>query len=254
MDNNYTTSAGKTIKAIRTRLKISQLEFENILGLANGSLSKLEADKKSPSKETILKIINTFNITAYESFLLMNISMSKIADIIDLINRMNLDQTERKVAETAANNIPKILNLLGASVNLLYKDDLKSEAVTLEWYSKYLPSVLSEPFKTFTLSTVNSKTNLLIKSVNENIITSGKYLADFTFPYLSHTKANTLQKEIGIKSVLCVPLTVRQVKIGCILYAKGTDVAIVDEVPLLIAFSRSVAIKIYNVRNNVSKK
>lgn len=59
-------SIGEKIKNFRKRAGMSQLELEIELGAANGSISRVEAGKVNPTKETILQLAKTLNLSDKE--------------------------------------------------------------------------------------------------------------------------------------------------------------------------------------------
>ncbi|MEX1029947.1 MAG: helix-turn-helix transcriptional regulator [Paenibacillaceae bacterium] len=55
------STLGERIKKIRKINKLSQVDFSNILGVSQGTLSELELNKYKPSIETVMAIIKQFN-------------------------------------------------------------------------------------------------------------------------------------------------------------------------------------------------
>lgn len=55
---------GERIREIRKNNQMNQTEFANLIGVSQGTLSELEQNKFNPSLETILAIINGFNVNA----------------------------------------------------------------------------------------------------------------------------------------------------------------------------------------------
>ncbi len=243
---------GQKIKTYRVRKGMTQLELENKLNLANGSLTKIESGKVMPGRETIVKIIDTLNLSPHESAMLLGLSVSKIAEVIDVISNIMILEDEMEISQAAVNEIPKKLGLLGASFNLVFGDSLKTTAITQSWYTEILLKVM--PFKPtdYSVSLTKDKHNLMIKTINENKSYYGEDLHEFTHPYIAPTIARMLQKTASVKSMLSVPMVVENEKVGVIIYAKDQKMDFLDEIPLLNSYTNAIALLIHKSRKNKS--
>lgn len=248
MSTDDSNSTATSIKNLRKKLGISQLEFENQLGIANGSLSKIEAGKTTPTHETLLRIISTFNLSTYESCTLLGLPMHKVTSVIDLVNELHALETETDVAQKAANVIPHSLDLLGASVNLVFGDELKTVAFTQSWYTEFLLNLMPFQYRSFSVSMSKHKYNLMVQSINECRLTYGVDLAEFTSPYMSPHLARMLQRTAGVRSIVSIPMFLNREPLGAILYVKNVDLSFTEEIPLLESLTDSVASVIYRLR------
>lgn len=64
---------GDLLKEYRKRSGLTQLDLEISIRAANGSISKIEKNKINPTKETLLKIANTLDLSKEEKMKLFNI-------------------------------------------------------------------------------------------------------------------------------------------------------------------------------------
>lgn len=65
-ESNHTQTIGDRVKFYRLRLEMSQLEVESKAGLSTGTISRIESNQISPSKETLFKIGLALNMEAKE--------------------------------------------------------------------------------------------------------------------------------------------------------------------------------------------
>lgn len=59
---------GKKIREIRNKTKLTQEQFSELIGIESPSLSNIENGKSYPSMQTLLKIIEKFQISPQEFF------------------------------------------------------------------------------------------------------------------------------------------------------------------------------------------
>lgn len=59
------STIGERIKRIRKIYEHNQVDFSNIIGVSQGTLSELEQDKYKPALDTIIQIHNKFNTDIY---------------------------------------------------------------------------------------------------------------------------------------------------------------------------------------------
>lgn len=67
-ENLYKEALGQNIRKIRKRLKYTQDNFSEIIGIEPSSLSNIENGKSFPSAHTIIRIQEKFKIRAEEIF------------------------------------------------------------------------------------------------------------------------------------------------------------------------------------------
>ena len=71
---------GEILRFYRMRAGFTQFELESKSGMSQGSLSRIEANIVSPSKETLMSIINTLQLDAKDSALLFGINFYRPID------------------------------------------------------------------------------------------------------------------------------------------------------------------------------
>ena len=59
---------GKRIKELREQRKLSQLQLAEILNMEASNLSKIERGVQIPKEESLLKLINSFNVNMVDLF------------------------------------------------------------------------------------------------------------------------------------------------------------------------------------------
>ena len=59
-------AAGKVIRQLRTKRKLTQEVFSGLAGIARSHLAMIESGSKQPNFETIWRIANAFNIPPHE--------------------------------------------------------------------------------------------------------------------------------------------------------------------------------------------
>ncbi len=64
----YKLLIGKKIKEIRAKSKLTQEIFSEMIGLEPSSLSNIETGKSFPSMQTLLNVMNKFNVRPEEFF------------------------------------------------------------------------------------------------------------------------------------------------------------------------------------------
>jgi transcriptional regulator with XRE-family HTH domain len=79
---------GSKIRVMRKRAGLSQLDLETLMNASPGSISRLEAGKVNPSKETIFEIIEKLQLQGEEivSLFEINPAKSKISDLWNIGN------------------------------------------------------------------------------------------------------------------------------------------------------------------------
>jgi hypothetical protein len=175
-------------------------------------------------------------------------SVAKIAGVIDVLNDIMVLEDESEIAQKAVNDIPKILGLLGASFNLVFGDELRTMAITQSWYTEVLLKVMPFHPTDYHVSLLKDKNNLMVKAINEDESQYGERLHEYTRPFVSPRVADMLQKTVGVKSMLSVPMIVNKEKVGVIIYAKDQVMDFVDEIPLLNSYTAAIGALIYKTR------
>jgi len=93
-DNRY--QIGQKVKAIRKRTGYTQEIFSEKIGIEPSSLSNIENGKSYPSMQTVLNIINIFNIAPEDFFAFDYFVPSENIDekIFEIIKRQPLNQKQ----------------------------------------------------------------------------------------------------------------------------------------------------------------
>jgi transcriptional regulator with XRE-family HTH domain len=107
MDNSITNHIGERIKYIRKLNNKSQIQFAEILGISQASLSEIESGKSKPMFDTLIKLGLTYQIDM--NWLLNNSGVESLAtlqsDDVSLIN------TYRQLEKVAQEEVIDYLNI-----------------------------------------------------------------------------------------------------------------------------------------------
>ncbi|MFK4305099.1 transcriptional regulator with XRE-family HTH domain [Paenibacillus sp. RC254] len=103
---------GEKIKSIRKTNKLNQIQFSQIIGVSQGTLSELEQDKYKPSLETIVALKLNFNVNLEWLLIEEYISSNSTLFCTQLDNlESNLISEFRKLNVGDKHEIQEIINL-----------------------------------------------------------------------------------------------------------------------------------------------
>lgn len=87
---------GKKIKEIRTKLYITQEAFAESIGLETSSLSNIETGKSYPSMQTLLNIIEKFDVKPQEffDFAYLDEDINLENEMIEIIKKQPYDKKQ----------------------------------------------------------------------------------------------------------------------------------------------------------------
>jgi transcriptional regulator with XRE-family HTH domain len=240
---------GAKLRRFRERNSISQLQLENDIGLATGSLTKIESGKVQPNHQTLTRLIKGLDLLPYEAMMLNDFSLPFLTDLLNQVVALSLIDNEIELGQEVVNYIPKATRLLGASFNVVQETKLRNTAFTQSWYTEMLLNVLPIPYTEFTLDLERDcEQSLLVRSVVENQEYQSRLLSDFTSPSFSKNIAGLLQKTSNVRSLISIPMNINHTPLGAILYVQDNKDQFDENIPFLRLYTQVIAAFLYRLR------
>jgi putative transcriptional regulator len=239
---------GKKIKEFRKRAGLSQLELEHKVGLASGTISRIENNGVNPTKETILKIIEVLNLRTYEAASLFNLEVQDFPRIVTIARKLSTSLNIDKVLQSAVNDITYELNLLSAVIFLIKENKVYSVALNqsplASLFLKYIPM----KFTTLSVSLETDKDNYIVKTILNRKNYYSQFVSDFAMPALSKRLSDGAQKLTGTKSGISLPVMYEDNCIGAVVFFKSYIDDFSNELKILEAFTGNIGVAVVNAQ------
>lgn len=252
MDKPYTVSQnitlGERIKNFRQRAGISQFNLEIEIGAAPGSLSRIEAGKVNPSKETLLRIINALNLKSFEAMTLFDLKFDELPRMVKLAKKLSSSLDVDEVLQYAVNEIVYELNLLGSVIMLQEDNYIYAKAMTQTWATKLIHDLLPKPLRKLRVSILKDPDNYVVKTI---ILREPQYstvFSNFAKGCISIALADAIQKFNGTKCTLCLPIEANNKVFGAILFSKDIVDGFKFELNILQVFAEYIGTAILNAQ------
>lgn len=244
------TLIGDKIRNFRKRAEMSQLELEVAIGAATGSISRVESGDVNPSKETLVKIIESLNLNMYDAADLfdINVSQDPVEKIISEVNGLITEGlSKQQIYDLTTQRLVKLLNV--DYCGFLVLDD---EGENIELVSVDIPSIIYgfvEKFigrKTvglkFPLRKEGYDENHYVRTVVENRIIETDNFYNHTRPVIPEQMSDLVAKYMDFSRGIALPLSHNGKVLGCIgLMWKSKSVSI-GEHKVLQAFAKQIAL------------
>jgi len=245
-DTNKTL--GKKLKNFRLRTGISQLELENQVGLALGSLSRIESGQINPTKETLVKLINALNLQSYEATDLFSISISnQLAKLLEVTKDLSTKYDIDDILQSSADQIAKELNLLGVGIFKVIDGKAHAYTFTKTWYTDIVMKAIPVPLNSIWLSLKDDTESLVVQSINAKKPMYTEREADLLKPKME-SLWDLLQKIIGLKSMIVYPLIYGNEPLGAVVFAKNYIDNFENEKAILQQFTEHISVCIANAQ------
>ncbi len=240
---------GKKIKKYRLRANMSQMELELAIESSFGSISRIEAGKVNPTKETLQKIIKTLDIRPFEASQLLGLDQEPYLHVLyaskEFMSSLILD----KVLQNAVNIISKELKLLGVIIDIVKGDELWNATFTQSWYTDLMNKVMGKPHNSFFIKMKDYPDNIGVQCVTEQKVKKIKHVRDLGRGFLPLPVCDILNKIGGVKSGIAFPIiSSGGQSLGVIYFGKNVEDDYESERYILQAFTDAVAIAIENAQ------
>lgn len=254
--NNDELTLGQKISAYRKRAKMSQLDLEIAIDAGQGSISRIENDQVNPTKETIMLISKALDLTDEQIASLFNLNVIDPALLIYSISYITEHLDINSIIQKAIDEIASRLGYMHVSIYLKEGDILNARNINMSDYNVRALKLLPMDFFSLQLKLNPNTRNVIGKSVIEGKICESNKLSDFTVEVFPSMYADAMQKVLGMKKGVVLPLKLQDKVFGAMLFIKRESENYENEMPVLMAFSRQVAIAINNAQfiENVQKQ
>jgi transcriptional regulator with XRE-family HTH domain len=247
-----TNNIGEKIRNFRKRSGISQFELELRIDASPGSISRIENGQINPTKETLIKIIDSLDLVGIEATSLFGVDLNisnllKIPSV--LLNANNLDEILAK----SVNNIVYELNLLAAFITLRKGNKLIAQVTTDRWFNNSIFKLLSVPFNELSVDLAVDTNNLCVKcyKTGKNYLTNN--LEEVTVPAITSNVARLMAKISGVRSGIVLPITYANDCYGTFYVGKTYVDDFQSELPILEEFTKyiggAIALQIGNSKS-----
>jgi transcriptional regulator with XRE-family HTH domain len=243
-------TVGQKIRNFRKRAGLSQLDLEVEIGAATGSVSRLENGEVNPSKETLIKIIESLDLNLYDAADLFEINIHQdpvekiIAEVSALISGKH---TRQEIYDLTTQKLVKLLNVDYCGF-LLWDDKDKS----LRLLSVDIPTAIYgfvEKFigrKILGLIMPSTKAgyeeNHYVKSVLENKILETDDFYNHVKPIITPKLSQLVAKYLDFAHGIVLPLSHNGRMLGCIGLMWKKQSVTVGEHKILQAFANQIAL------------
>ncbi len=239
-------SLGQKIKKFRKRAGLSQMELELEIGASPGSISRIENGQVNPTKETIITIAEILKLTNTEIAYLFSIPVdSYINKTLNLVNSFTTAENVDAIMQTAVNEIAEKLNYISVCIFLLNGDKLEGKYINDCIFSRRAMQAAGTVFEK--LSTTHED-NLCLKSAKTGEIYSHNDLYYFGVGAIHPKVLKFIQKLIGMKSAIAIPLKYNKKSFGSLYLCKKDENDYSLELPVITALADQLAATLSNAR------
>jgi len=248
-----TLELGQKIKHYRQRSKYSQFELEYKIEASPGSISRIENGQINPTKETLSKIANAFELKPSEIADLLGVKIFSPEELVSAINKISKCFDLETTLQTAVDIIFDLYPDYNGGVLLLVDqnnpDLIWSQTVSnmpnIEKVHKLLPRKLNQ----FSLSRSKNLSNFIVQCVNQRIILQSFDLVDFGREIIPDIIVTTVGKILNFQSGIVLPMIYEDEVIGAVIYTKRVKEKFdEDEERILKLLNEQLAITIVKVR------
>lgn len=254
--NNDELTLGQKISAYRKSAKMSQLDLEIAINAGQGSISRIENDQVNPTKETIMLISKALNLTDEQIASLFNLNVIDPALLIYSISYITEHLDINSIIQKAIDEIANRLGYMHVSIYLKEGDIVNARNINMSEYNVRALKLLPMDFFSLKLKLNPNTRNVIARAVIEGKNYESNKLSDFSIDVFPSIYADAMQKVLSMKKGVVIPLKLQDKVFGAMLFIKRESENYENEMPVLMAFSRQVAIAINNAQfiENVQKQ
>ncbi len=244
-------SLGEKIRNFRKRAGKSQFELETAIGAANGTVSRIESNEVNPTKETLLKVIDTLDLNILESVTLFGINPSNISNLLklpkEILGSNNLDE----ILQKSVDSIVYELNLLSAFITLKEGNKLRAQVSTKKYFDGLVLKIIEKPLFNLTVDLKKDAVNLCVRAVLDKKYYFSTNLSEFIVPAVDSRISSLLAKITGSKSSIVFPIIHNGEAVGTFFVTKNYIDTFSSDIPILEAFADYIgdAIGKYNLKS-----
>ncbi|MCA9385766.1 helix-turn-helix domain-containing protein [Candidatus Dojkabacteria bacterium] len=241
-------SLGHYLRLFRNQKGISQLDLEMQIGLAAGSISRIESGKSNPTKETLAKIVGALELQPLQVATLFNVKVDDLASLVSASHKIHSSLDLNEILQNAVNSFTIECGLSLAVILLVDGELLRSRIFTQTWYTEAILNLLEFPFEEYFVHLQKHTDNLCVQAVNtrSNIFTYD--LTKATKYAMPDQVIRVIGKILKFKIGIAMPLIYNDKVLGTMFYAKDYEGNFDNELPVLESFNRITATAIANAK------
>jgi transcriptional regulator with XRE-family HTH domain len=239
---------GQKIKNFRKRAGVSQMELEIECAFAPGTISRIECSKVNPTKETLSTIANTLMMTPSEIASLLNLNICTPEELISAINLISSSLDLKTTLQTAVDIMFDLYPNYNGGVVFLMKDDkVFSKTVSnMPKMNFVFKKILTKKFSQYSVSLTRNKNNFIVKTIKNKKVYLSHSLVDFVAGAEDEIKIKLIEKVLGFRSGISLPMTYQGKIIGATLFTKREKDDFKQEKNVLRLLTDQIAIAIHN--------
>jgi transcriptional regulator with XRE-family HTH domain len=248
MITDKSLNLGEKIKNFRKRAGLSQFELETRIDASPGSISRIESGQINPTKETLVKIIESLDLRTFDAAQLFELDIQELPKMVEFAKNVSSKLSIDQVLQTSVNEIVNALNLLGSVIFLADSKKVYAKTFTQSWYTRLVLELIPIPFDKLSTSLTDNKENYVVKSIVEQQPYVSNRLSDFTKGVLPDKIADLCQKVSGHMSAISYPIVSEGKCIGAIMFTKKYIDDFKEERTVFKAFTDHIAVALSNAK------
>lgn len=219
---------GDKIKYFRKRAGLSQMDLEVQVGLANGSLSRIENNTINPTKETLSRISSKLNLKPSEIAYLLGLEIYSTEELIDAVDKISKSLDLESTLKTSVDILYDLYPNYNGGI-ILIRDSKNKNIVRARTISKIpnvekLSEIMGKALTDFPIDLTSDEENLVIKCMKDQIPYQSTNLYDFGRGAISPLIVEAIERLLGYKVGIVYPMIYNDYVIGSILFTKRLDV------------------------------
>lgn len=239
---------GEKIKTYRKAKDLSQLELETAISASNGMISRIESGQINPTKETILKIIDSLQLTTLEAADLFEIEPANLSELVTAARKLSSSLDLDHVLQNAINEIVYSLNLLTGAIFLVKGDKVYAQKMTQTTFNTITAEAIGVPFERLNVSLREHTDNIIVQTIVNRKSYYTESVLDVTHHAIPDALGLILGKIAGMKSGITLPIVFEGESVGALFLCKKTQDNYEKEMPILLAFADHIAYAVKNAQ------
>jgi transcriptional regulator with XRE-family HTH domain len=246
---------GQKIKQFRTRAGMTQLELELAIEASQGSISRVENNQINPTKETLLKIIDTLNLNTREAASLFGLDFGKeLLKFLEIDGKLAKVDNTKDIFDIVMHELKNFLDIKYASFFMLdeFNNRLVLEAyhvprLVIDFVNKFIPDPESISFNIFKDRILN---NDIVLSLRDQKIIVSKFFYAICRPLMNEAFAKTLERFLAMKLAIHIPLVYKGKKLAVLGFIWPYDELSDEDLKILETLGQKVSRELYYLLSN----